>query len=106
MSRPPSGRRAKTIREIRLTRIAERSETRTSRAAAPLTHPKVAAYGRCIDKSARIEQIRAELDYLRQKRDLYRAKSYGPRTTSPERMRELDRAVAQAEERLANARHG
>lgn len=55
---------------------------------------------------ARIEQIRAELDYLRQKRDLYRAKRYGPRTTSPERMRELDRAVAQAEERLAHAQRG
>ena len=55
---------------------------------------------------ARIEQIKAELDYLRQKRDLYRAKSYGPRETSPERMRELDRAVAQAEERLANATRG
>jgi hypothetical protein len=55
---------------------------------------------------ARIEQIQAELRYLRQKRDLYRAKRYGPRESSPERMRELDRAVAQAEERLANAKRG
>ena len=55
---------------------------------------------------ARIEQIRAELDYLRQKRDLYRAKRYGPRPTSADRMRELDRQVAQAEERLANAQQG
>jgi hypothetical protein len=55
---------------------------------------------------ARIEQIRAELAYLRQKRDLYRAKRYGPRSSSAERMRELDRAVAQAEERLAHAKRG
>ena len=55
---------------------------------------------------ARIEQIRAELVYLRQKRDLYRAKQYGGRPTSAERMRELDRAVAQAEERLAHAKRG
>lgn len=56
--------------------------------------------------SDRIEELRAELAYLRQKRDLYRAKSYGPRQTSPERMRELDRAVARLEERLANAQRG
>lgn len=55
---------------------------------------------------ARIEQIKAELDYLRQKRDIYRAKRYGSRATTAERMRELDRAVAQAEERLANAERG
>jgi len=56
--------------------------------------------------SLQIEQIRTELAYLRQKRDLYRAKRYGPRQTSAERMRELDRAVAQAEARLANAQRG
>ncbi len=51
--------------------------------------------------SSRVQEVRAELDYLRQRRDLYRAKSYGPRMTSPERMRELERAVERAEERLA-----
>jgi len=53
-------------------------------------------------ESARIDEVRAELAYLRQRRDLYRAKRYGSRPTSPERMRELDRAVTRAEERLAN----
>jgi hypothetical protein len=49
---------------------------------------------------AHIEEVRAELAYLRQRRDLYRAKSYGPRPTTPERLRELERKVTQAEERL------
>lgn len=52
----------------------------------------------------RLEQLRAELDHLRQKRDLYRAKSYGSRPTSPERMRELEREVSRAEARLLHAR--
>jgi DNA-binding transcriptional regulator YbjK len=47
-----------------------------------------------------LEALRAELSYRRQKRDLYRAKTYGPRPSSPERMRELDRLVAEAEARL------
>jgi hypothetical protein len=53
--------------------------------------------------AARIEQLRAELAYHRQKRDLYRQKTYSGRPTSPTRMRELDRAVTQAEQRLAHA---
>lgn len=52
---------------------------------------------------ARLEQLRAEAAYARQKRDLYRAKAYGGRPTSPVRMRELDRAVEQTEQRLAFA---
>jgi hypothetical protein len=52
---------------------------------------------------ARLEELRAELAYQRQKRDLYRQKTYSGRPTSATRMRELDRAVAQAEERLAHA---
>lgn len=55
---------------------------------------------------ARIDEIRAELAYLRQKRDLYRAKGYGGRATSAERLRELERAVTQAEERLRHAQQG
>jgi hypothetical protein len=41
-----------------------------------------------------------EARYHRERRDLYRAKRYGPRATSPERMRELERAYEQAAERL------
>ncbi len=52
---------------------------------------------------SRIEELRADLAYMRRRRDLYRAKQYGPRPTSPERLRELERAVTQAEQRLRHA---
>ncbi|MDX6665913.1 MAG: hypothetical protein QOG68_2119 [Solirubrobacteraceae bacterium] len=51
----------------------------------------------------RLEELRADLAYARRRRDLYKAKTYGPRPTTLERMRELERAVTQAQERLANA---
>jgi hypothetical protein len=38
--------------------------------------------------------------YHGERRDLYRAKVYGPRATSPERMRELERTSERATERL------
>jgi hypothetical protein len=52
---------------------------------------------------ADIEQVRAEARYARERRDLYRAKMYGPRPTSPARMRELERALESAEARLRRA---
>jgi hypothetical protein len=52
---------------------------------------------------ADIEQLRAEARYARERRDLYRAKMYGPRPTSPTRMRELERALEGAEARLRRA---
>ena len=51
----------------------------------------------------RIEDLRAEAAYARQRRDLYRAKSYGARPTSATRMRELERVLQQADERLEHA---
>ena len=53
----------------------------------------------------RLDRLRTEARYHRQRRDLYRAKSYGPRATNPERMRELERAADQAAELLAAAEH-
>jgi hypothetical protein len=53
--------------------------------------------------AGRLAELRADVDFARRRRDLYRAKVYGPRETSPERLRELERAVTQAEERLAHA---
>jgi hypothetical protein len=47
-----------------------------------------------------IDELRTMAKWSRQRRDLYRAKEYGPRTTSPERMRELERELARADERL------
>jgi hypothetical protein len=52
----------------------------------------------------RIEELEAEARYARQRLDLYRAKTYGPRPTSPVRMRELEREADGAEQRLRRAR--
>jgi hypothetical protein len=48
----------------------------------------------------RLDDLRAEVRHLRERRDLYQAKMYGSRPTSMTRMRELDRELAGAEERL------
>jgi len=57
----------------------------------------------------RLEDLRAEARYHRQRYDLYRAKVYGPRPTTMTRLRELERAhdaaaarVRQAERELAS----
>jgi hypothetical protein len=52
----------------------------------------------------RLEDLAAEARYARERADLYRAKVYGSRPTSPSRMRELERAAEGAEERLQRAR--
>jgi hypothetical protein len=51
----------------------------------------------------RIEDLRAEAKYWRERADLYRAKAYGPRPTTPGRLRELERAAEGAEARLRRA---
>ncbi|HEV7752697.1 MAG TPA: hypothetical protein VGO71_14230 [Baekduia sp.] len=48
----------------------------------------------------RLDDLRAEVRHLRERRDLYQAKMYGSRPTSMTRMRELERELAGAEERL------
>jgi hypothetical protein len=40
----------------------------------------------------RLDELRVDARYHRQRLDLYRAKVYGPRPTSPSRLKELDRA--------------
>lgn len=52
----------------------------------------------------RLEELAAEARFARQKRDLYRARMTTGRLASPQRLRELDRKAAQAEERLQAAR--
>jgi hypothetical protein len=56
-----------------------------------------------VSDAARLDELRAEARYHRQKRDLYRAKTYGQRPTSATRLRELERLSAQADERLRHA---
>ena len=51
----------------------------------------------------RIEEMQAEAKYHRERYDLYKAKEYGPRLTSPARLRELERRSRSAESRLRAA---
>lgn len=51
----------------------------------------------------RVEELRAEARYRRERRDLYRAKVYGSRATSRFRLNDLERACALAEARLRRA---
>jgi hypothetical protein len=53
--------------------------------------------------SARIEELRAEARYHRERYDLYRAKMYGGRPTSVVRLRELERAHQGAASRFRRA---
>jgi hypothetical protein len=50
--------------------------------------------------------LRQNARYHRERRDLYRAKAYGPRPTRPERLRELERTYDRAAERLRAAEAG
>jgi hypothetical protein len=51
----------------------------------------------------RLDELRVDARYHRERRDLYRAKMHGPRPTSPGRMRELERAFALSDSRLRRA---
>jgi hypothetical protein len=53
--------------------------------------------------SLRIEDLRAEARYHRERYELYRAKMYGPRPTSMARLRELERVHQAAQARLRHA---
>ena len=53
--------------------------------------------------SSRIEDLRIEARYRRERYDLYRAKMYGPRPTTLARLRELERAHQGADARLRRA---
>lgn len=52
---------------------------------------------------ARIEELRAEARYRRERYHLYRAKMYGLRPTTVARLRELERAHQGAQARLRRA---
>lgn len=54
-------------------------------------------------ESSRIEDLRIEARYRRQRYDLYRAKMYGVRPTTLARLRELERAHQGADARLRSA---
>jgi hypothetical protein len=50
--------------------------------------------------SDHLDELRANARYARERYQLYKAKSYGPRPTSPARLRELERAYQGAQARL------
>ncbi|CAA9485741.1 MAG: hypothetical protein AVDCRST_MAG30-1075 [uncultured Solirubrobacteraceae bacterium] len=52
----------------------------------------------------RLAELEAEEQHARRRRDLYKAKMYGPRPTEPGEMRELERTHQAALERLEHAR--
>ena len=51
----------------------------------------------------RLDELRAQARFARERYDLYKARSYGPRLTSPARLRELERESARAQASLAFA---
>lgn len=51
----------------------------------------------------RIDDLTLDAGYHRKRRDLYRAKMYGPRPASLVRLKELERACALSESRLRRA---
>jgi hypothetical protein len=57
-------------------------------------------------QTARLDQLRAEADYHRQRLDLYRARLYGGRAVSTARLEEFQRASDSAAERLRQAQEG
>jgi hypothetical protein len=50
-----------------------------------------------------LDELRAEARYWRERCELYRAKAYGARPTTPGRLRELERTALGAEARLERA---
>jgi hypothetical protein len=57
-------------------------------------------------QTARLDQLRTEARYHRQRLDLYRARLYGGRAVNPARLEEFQRASDNAAERLRQAREG
>jgi hypothetical protein len=53
--------------------------------------------------AGRIEELRAEARYHRERYELYRAKMYGGRPTTMTRLRQLERAHQGAEARFGRA---
>jgi hypothetical protein len=54
--------------------------------------------------AARLDELQAQAQYARQRYDIYKAKAYGPRLTSPARLRELEREASRTEANLRFAK--
>jgi len=53
---------------------------------------------------AHLRELKASADHARQRHELYKAKTYGPKLTSPERLRELKRESERTASALERAR--
>lgn len=51
-----------------------------------------------------LTELKAAAEHARQRHDLYKAKTYGPKPTSPQRLRELKREAERAASSLDRAR--
>lgn len=58
------------------------------------------------ETATRLDELRAQAQHARQRYDLYKARTYGLRATSPARVRELERECARAEASLRFAKAG
>lgn len=56
--------------------------------------------------AARLDELRTQAKFARERYDLYKAKSYGPHLTSPARLRELERESARTAANLSFAKSG
>ncbi len=54
--------------------------------------------------AARLEELQAQARFARERYDLYKARAYGPRLTSPARLRELERECERTEASLRFAK--
>ena len=64
----------------------------------------MSAINRRREAQTRLRKLEAEATHTRQRYDLYKAKTYGPRPTEPGRLLELERLSKMADSRLAQAR--
>lgn len=86
-------------------RADARERIERERTAAPVRRPRPTAAER--EEALELERLEAEASYHRDRLALYHAKVVTARPSSPTRLRELERASASADSRLAHARqHG
>jgi hypothetical protein len=64
----------------------------------------VSSHSRTPISAARLDELRAQAQYARQRYDLYKARAYSGRATSQSRMRELEREAGRTQANLQFAK--
>jgi hypothetical protein len=70
------------------------TDSSTASVSTPRTRPSLSS------AAARLDERRVQARFARERYDLYKARAYGPRLTSPSRLGELERECARAEASL------